>query len=129
MLGAYFDGHPWGANKNVSIKVEPGKEKHKLAVMFEGKNVEFPEEIYQFKDPYDSKKYEMLLRLDPEKTDMKVGGIKRTDGDFGVAWTKNWGKGRVFYCSLGHNHEIYWHPKVLRHYLAGIQWAMGDLAL
>ena len=38
-----------------------------------------------------------------------------------------WGKGRVFYCSIGHNHDMYWHPKVLRHYLAGIQWALGDL--
>ena len=32
----------------------------------------------------------------------------------------------VFYCSLGHNNEMYWHPTVLRHYLAGIQWALGD---
>jgi hypothetical protein len=22
---------------------------------------------------------------------------------------------------------MYWHPKVLRHYLAGVQWAIGDL--
>ena len=53
-------------------------------------------------------------------------GIKRTDNDFGIAWARHWEKGRVFYCSLGHNHEIYWHPKVVRHYLAGIQWALGD---
>ena len=68
----------------------------------------------------------MLLRLDTEKTDMTVKGIKRKDGDFGIAWARNWGKGRVFYCSLGHNHHIYWNPKVVRHYLAGIQWALGD---
>jgi type 1 glutamine amidotransferase len=43
-----------------------------------------------------------------------------------VAWARHWEKGRVFYCSLGHNHEIFWHPKVLRHYLAGSQWALGD---
>jgi type 1 glutamine amidotransferase len=43
-----------------------------------------------------------------------------------VAWIKPHGKGRVFYCSLGHNHHIFWNPKVLRHYLAGIQWALGD---
>jgi hypothetical protein len=68
----------------------------------------------------------MLLRLDTEKTDMTRPGIKRTDGDFGVAWARPWEKGRVFYCSLGHNHEMYWNPKVLSHYLAGIQWAIGD---
>jgi type 1 glutamine amidotransferase len=126
MVGGYFDGHPWNANQPVSIKVEPGQEKHPLVAMFEGENVEFKEEIYQFKAPYDSKKYHMLLRLDTEKTDMKLGGIKRTDGDFGVSWARQWGKGRVFYCSIGHNHEMYWHPKILRHYLAGIQWAVGD---
>lgn len=126
MIGGYFDGHPWTADRQVSIKVEPGQEKHPLVAMFEGKNLEFKEEIYQFKAPYDSKKVHMLLRLDPEKTDMKLGGIKRTDNDFGVSWARTWDNGRVFYCSLGHNHEIYWHPAVLRHYLAGIQWAIGD---
>lgn len=126
MVGGYFDGHPWNAGQPVSIKVEPGQEKHPLVAMFEGRNLEFKEEIYQFKAPYDSSKYHMLLRLDTEKTDMKVGGVKRTDKDFGVAWARSWGQGRVFYCSIGHNHEMYWNPLVLRHYLAGIQWAIGD---
>ncbi|TAE76794.1 MAG: ThuA domain-containing protein [Verrucomicrobia bacterium] len=127
MVGGYFDGHPWTADRQVSIKVEPGQERHPLASMFDGKNLDFKEEIYQFKAPYDSKKVHMLLRLDPEKTDMKLGGIKRTDKDFGVSWARSWGEGRMFYCSLGHNHDMYWHPLVLRHYLAGIQWAIGDL--
>ena len=126
MINGYFDGHPWGAGTHVSIKVEPGQEAHPVVAMFEGQNVEFKEEIYQLKDPYDSKAVHMLLRLDTERTDMKVKGVKRTDGDFGVAWIRPWDKGRVFYSSLGHNHEIYWHPKVVRHYLAGIQWALGD---
>lgn len=126
MVNGFFDGHPWTADTLVSVKVEPGEEKHPLVAMFEGSNVEFKEEIYQLKDPYHSKSVHMLLRLDTEKTDMTRKGIKRTDGDFGIAWARHWDKGRVFYCSLGHNHEIYWHPKVVRHYLAGIQWALGD---
>ncbi len=126
MINGYFDGHPWGAGTQVSIKVEPGQEKHPLVAMFEGQNVDFKEEIYQLKAPYDSKKVHMLLRLDPEKSDMNVKGLKREDKDWGVAWARHWGKGRVFYCSLGHNHEMYWNPKVVRHYLAGIQWALGD---
>jgi type 1 glutamine amidotransferase len=126
MINGCFDGHPWTADTKVSIKVEPGQEKHPLVEMFGGENVEFAEEIYQFKAPYDSKAVHMLLRLDTEKTDMTRKGIKRTDGDFGVAWARHWEKGRVFYCSLGHNHEIYWHEKVLRHYLASLQWALGD---
>lgn len=126
MINGFFDGHPWTADTMVSVKVEPGQEKHPLVAMFEGKNVEFKEEIYQLKDPYDSKAVHMLLRLDTEKTDMTRKGIKRTDGDFGISWARHWEKGRVFYSSLGHNHDMYWHPKVVRHYLAGIQWALGD---
>lgn len=128
MINGYFDGHPWNANTPVSIKVEPGQENHPLVSMFEGRNLEFKEEIYQHREPYDSKAVHMLLRLDPEKTDMTLGGIKRDDKDFGVAWSRNWDQGRVFYCSLGHNHDMFWHPLVIRHYLAGIQWALGDLA-
>jgi type 1 glutamine amidotransferase len=126
MINGCFDGHPWTADTPVSIKVEPGQEKHPLVAMFGGQNIEFKEEIYQFKEPYDSKAVHMLLRLDTEKTDMTRGGIKRKDGDFGVGWARHWDKGRVFYCSIGHNHDMYWNPKILSHYLAGIQWALSD---
>ena len=126
MINGYFDGHPWGAGTQVSIKVEPGQEKHPLVAMFDGENIDFKEEIYQLKDPYDSSKVHMLLRLDPEKSDMNVKGLKREDKDWGVAWARNWDDGRVFYCSIGHNDNMYWNPKVLSHYLAGIQWAIGD---
>ncbi|MGJ8634397.1 MAG: ThuA domain-containing protein [Luteolibacter sp.] len=128
MIGAYFDGHPWGAGQQVSIKVEPGKEQHPLAKMFGGENISFKEEIYQFKEPYDSSNLNMLLRLDTEKSDMTgLKGLKRKDKDFGVSWVRNHGKGRVFYSSIGHNHDMFWNEKILSHYLAGIQWALGDL--
>jgi type 1 glutamine amidotransferase len=126
MIGGYFDQHPWTADKHVSIKVEPGQEKNPLVAMFDGKSVDFNEEIYQLKDPYDSSKLDMLLRLDPAKSDMNVQNIHRKDQDFGVAWVHHFDKGRVFYCSIGHNHEMYWNPTILSHYLAGIQWAIGD---
>lgn len=126
MINGYFNGHPWSSNTRVSIKVEPGQEAHPLVAMFKGKNLEFKEEIYQHREPYNSEAVEMLLRLDTKKTDMDVDNVKRTDGDFGVSWARNWDKGRVFYSSIGHNHEMFWHQEVLSHYLAGIQWAIGD---
>jgi hypothetical protein len=126
MIGGYFNGHPWNAAAEVQIDVEKGVEKHPLAAMFEGQSMNFKEEIYQHKDPYNSRKQQILLRLNVEKS-AKVGGMKRADGDYGVSWARNHGKGRVFYCSLGHNHEMYWNTKILRHYLAGIQWSLGDL--
>lgn len=127
MMNGYFDGHPWNANTAVSLKVEPGQEEHPLAAMFRGDNLDITEEIYQLKDPYDSSQVRMLLRLDTERSPMDLRGIKRKDGDFGVSWARMWGEGRVFYSALGHNHEIYWHPEIVLHYLAGIQWALGDL--
>lgn len=128
IIGGYFDGHPWRHGNDVSIKVDDSAKGNAIvAALQDGESLNFKEEIYQLKEPYDSSKLDMLLRLDTEKTDMNVKGVKRTDGDFGVSWTKSYGDGRVFYCSLGHNDHIYWNPKVLSIYLNGIQWAMGDL--
>lgn len=129
MIGGYFDGHPWNAGTEVTIRVQDGQEENPLTEMFGGESMTFKEEIYQFKEPYDSSKVEMLLRLDTDRSPMDLKGIKRTDKDFGVAWSRTWGEGRVFYSSLGHNHHIFWNEKVLAHYLAGIQYAFGDLEL
>lgn len=130
MLGAYFTNHPWRANTDVVIDVEKGTEDSPFNKGIVDGRMSFKEEIYQFKEPYDSKKLNILTRLNTELSNMKVKGIKRTDNDFGVSWYKSYGedeKGRVFYCSLGHNDPIYWNPSVLSHYLAGIQYALGDL--
>lgn len=125
MIGGYFDGHPWNARTKVSIKVEDGEEEHACCAHLDGNNLDFKEEIYQFKAPYDSKKVHMLLRLDPQQTNIKIG--KRKDNDYGVSWIKPHGNGRVFYSSLGHNNHIYVNPDVLQHFLSGMQWALGDL--
>lgn len=124
MINGAFDGHPWGAGSNVSIAVEQGQEKHPIVAHLEGKNMDFKEEIYQLRDPYDSSKVQMLLRLDLDKSEKQ--GLKRTDRDYGVSWVRKWGEGRVFYCSLGHNDAMYWHPDVMKVYLGGIQYALGD---
>jgi type 1 glutamine amidotransferase len=123
MMGGYFAGHPW--NEEVVVKLdEPG---HPLTAMFGGQPLVVADEIYQFKEPYSRERLRVLLSLDTSRTDMKKPGIIRTDGDFAVSWIRPYGQGRVFYCSLGHRDEIFWNPKVLQHYLAGIQFALGDL--
>ncbi len=124
MINGAFDGHPWGGGSNVTIAVEKGQEKHPIVAHLKGESMSFKEEIYQLRDPYDSSKVQMLLRLDLEKSDKK--NLKRADRDYGVAWVRKWGEGRVFYCSLGHNDAIYWHPEVLKVYLGGLQYALGD---
>ncbi len=123
MIGGYFDGHPW--HEKVGIKIDDPK--HPVNAVFGGNPFEIVDEIYQFKYPYARSKLHVLTSLDVTRTDMKKDGIHRTDGDFAVSWVRGYGRGRVFNCSLGHREEIYWNPTVLRHYLAGIQFAFGDL--
>jgi len=124
LIGAYFDGHPW--HEVVTIKVE--EPEHPLCAAFKEKTFQIKDEIYQFRAPYSREKLRVLLSLDTTKTNMNKGKkIHRTDNDFAVSWIKSYGKGRVFYCSLGHRNEIFWNPMILRFYLDGIQFALGDL--
>lgn len=124
MMGGTFDGHPW--HTKVPIKnLEPS---HPLNTAFGGMDFEIADEIYQFRAdtalPTDRK---FLLSLDTVKMDVSKG--KRKDGLYPVSWCSTFEKGRTFYCSLGHREEIYWNPAVLKHYLAGIQYVLGDLAV
>jgi type 1 glutamine amidotransferase len=121
MIGAHFDGHPWTSDVTVGYKVE----KHNAITAPWPDNFSLVEETYQMGPPYDRSKLNVLISIDTAKTDMKRPGIKRTDGDFAVAWTKPYGKGRVFYTSLGHNEAVWNDPRYQAHLLAGIEWAMG----
>jgi uncharacterized protein len=49
------------------------------------------------------------------------------DGEYPISWVRSYGKGRVFYMSLGHDADVFWNPAILQHFLAGIQFALGDL--
>jgi len=129
MLGGLFDGHPWGAGGTWAFKLdEPA---HRLNRAWGAKGFKLQDEIYQFKAPYTRADRRVLVSLD--LSDSATGGVKdgvkRTDQDFAVAWIKKHGQGRVFYCSLGHAANVFQDPRVLRFYLDGIQFALGDLAV
>lgn len=126
-IGGYFNGHPWRSNNHVTIEIEDPEHATMKPVFGSAEDFSLVEEIYQFREePYSREKLRVLLRLDPEKSD-KVKGIRRDDNDFPVAWVQEVGDGRVFYTSIGHNNHIYTNPLMLKHYLAGIQFATGDL--
>ena len=120
IFGGFFTGHPW--SENVGIEIDDPK--HTLTKVFGGKGFMVHDEIYQFAKIYSREKLRILLRLDMTKT--KPRG-RRKDNDYAVAWVKKLGKGRIFYCSLGHNPHIFWDAKLLRFYLDGIQFALGDI--
>ncbi|MGB7161089.1 MAG: ThuA domain-containing protein [Tepidisphaeraceae bacterium] len=123
MLGGYFDGHPWNAVDKVTIKNE--QPDHAISKPWGTQPFELVEEMYQFKDPYSRAKQDVLMSIDVDKTDMTKKGIKRTDKDFAVAWTKSYGKGRVFYTSLGHNEAVWNDPRYQAHLMAGLKWVTG----
>jgi hypothetical protein len=120
MIGGYFRGHPW--HQDVAIRID--EPSHPVNAAFGGKGFTVKDEIYQFGEPYSRAKLRVLLSLDMEKTPDKG---RRRDKDYAVSWVKPYGRGRVFYCSLGHRNEIFWNAAILRHYLDGIQFAIGDL--
>ena len=52
---------------------------------------------------------------------------RRPDGIYPVSWIRTYGKGRVFYTSIGHMPETFMTPSLVGHVLAGVQYALGDL--
>lgn len=119
MMGGYYGGHIY---QEVAIKLDDAQ--HPVNACFEGKPWGINDEIYIFREPYSRDKLHVLLSLDLDR--MGDPG-KRSDKDYAVSWVRRYGRGRVFYTSLGHAAETYWNPLFLQHLLAGIQFALGDL--
>jgi type 1 glutamine amidotransferase len=118
LLGGRYDGHPWG--------VAPG------AVINEGADFpatrhfpasfSFTDEFYQAKE-FSRANARVLLRLDlakmPPHAELHV-----KDGNFALAWARSYGKGRVFYSSLGHDASTWDNRDVAQMYFEAIKWAL-----
>lgn len=126
MMGNKFSGHPWGGGGTWAFKID--EPDHPLMVPFKGQGFKLSDEIYRTARPlYSRDKQLVLMSLDTsDPTTRNVPEWKEGDEDTGITWVKDWGKGRLFYCSLGHNDAIFMNPVLLDHYLRGIQFAMGD---
>lgn len=91
------------------------------------------DEIYQLTS-FERANVHGLLTLDKHPNN-------KSPGDYPIAWCKNYGKGRVFYTSLGHREDM-WDPNwkdgkgerknsaaiaeaYQQHLLGGIKWALG----
>lgn len=125
MMGGKFTGHPWGGGGTWAVKID--QPDHPLMAAFKGRGFKVKDEIYRTDPPlYSREKQLVLMSLDMSDPATKAKAEKPEDADIGTSWIKTWGKGRIFYCSLGHNDEIFWTPAILQHYADGIQFALGD---
>src|SRR6266404_5708420 len=127
MLGAEFETHHAQAQVDCINQDPTNPACRHLGPVFAVKD-----EIYLMKN-FERSKVHGLLMLDKHPND-------KTPGDFPIAWTKEYGKGRVFYTSLGHREDV-WDPNTpenfnrenpktvseayQQHILGGIKWALG----
>jgi uncharacterized protein len=129
MVGATENGgHPWN-DEVMTIKVEDPASP--LNVVFQGKEFQIADQAFQFQEPALRDHLHVLLRIDVEKTGLepnrRILPVRQQDKDFPMSWIRSYEKGRVFYSALGHGPAIFWNAALLEHFLAGIQYALGDL--
>jgi hypothetical protein len=121
MIGGWFDQHPWGTFNAPIVNEAPDFP----AVRHLPKEFVKFDEIYQPK-AWSRDKVNVLLSLDATKLDYSNNPrIHRADHDFPVAWTKPYGKGRVFYSTLGHTEEAWEDPDIRKMYFEAIKWSLG----
>ena len=127
MLGARGANHR-DSREHVVIKLDDPE--HPLNAPFGGTGFEYRDEFFRFHDAYSRHRVRVLFSIDTERTDFGgplPRGCQRADNDYALAWVRRYGRGRVFYCTIAHNPDVFWDPRMLRFYLAAAQFALGDL--
>ena len=121
MIGGWFDQHPWSTFNAPIINEDPDFP----AVRH------FPEGVCEVRR--DLPAQSVVARqgqraAQPRSEPLDYSNnprIHRTDHDFAVAWSKMYGKGRVFYSTLGHTEESWKDPDIRKMYFEAIRWALG----
>jgi len=121
MIGGWFDQHPWSTFNAPIVNEDPSFP----AVRHFPRAFAKYDEIYQPKE-WLRDKVNVLLSLDPTKLNYANNPrLHRTDHDFAVAWAKMYGKGRVFYSTLGHTRDSWSDPDIRKMYFEAVRWVLG----
>jgi type 1 glutamine amidotransferase len=108
-----------------------------LVQSFNHEDLPHREEYYRFEDTgngrlrWDKVRTILIVDLDekvPNSTDKPWQGYRRPDKVYPLAWIREYGKGRVFYNSMGHMPETFMRPEIVGHFLAGMQYILGDIS-
>lgn len=121
MLGGSFDYHP----QQQEITLELCEPDHPMSKAFGGKPFVHIDEPYLFKGAYSKKNFRPLLYMDTDKLTKKTKEIDEKIKF--VSWIKSYGKGRVFYVSPSHNAQSFEDARLLKYFLDGAQYVLGDL--
>jgi type 1 glutamine amidotransferase/sugar phosphate isomerase/epimerase len=128
MLGARGANHR-ASNEHVFIKLDDPA--HPVNQTFGGQGFDYRDEFFRVSDPFSRKRVRVLFSIDNDKTDFKqdprFSKPERADNDFALAWVRNYGRGRTFYCTVAHNPYVFRDAKMLPFYLAAAQFVLGDL--
>jgi len=123
-----------GAHHTEKLVVKVDDPNSPLMKSFGPMSFEHTDEFYQFPmySPYSRQKQHVLMSIDVEKSDRATNNrfcteCTRTDQDYGLAWIKEYGKGRTFFTPLAHTEIMYTDPRWTTHLLAAIQYILGDL--
>jgi hypothetical protein len=121
IIGGWFNNHPWHEMVTIDV-VEP---KSSL-VSFLGNSFQINDEIYQISD-FKAETSHVLLQLDPKSVNTQKEGARIRYYGWPVAWTRTFGKGRVYYNSLGHEEAVWNDPRYQEMLLNGIRWVMRQI--
>jgi type 1 glutamine amidotransferase len=117
MTGGQWVAHPGNDGVDYTVRiVDPA---HFITAGSPGEFAVTTEQYYMHTDPANR-----VLAVTRFPT---VEGPHSPNGpvDMPVVWTKYYGRGRIFYCSLGHHADVVAQPEVLRLCRRGLLWAAG----
>lgn len=121
VIGAVFKTHGVTNEEKVTIKVEDAN--HPATRML-GSEWVIADEIYHH-ERFDRKDIHVLMSVDTGKTNLEPQRMV-AGGDYPLAWTRQEGKGRVFYTAMGHREDVWTNPTFQEHLMAGLAWALGQ---
>ena len=134
MLEGEFVGHPFG---RAQVKIDDAQ--NPINAVFAGQSFPVSDELYVFKSTLSRAKIRVLLsidlaespaireRVEQFRSEPNNARFLNANNDYPMAWIRPWGQGRVFYCVFGHTPTMTMNAELVRFYLAGIQYALGDL--
>lgn len=118
LMGGYFASHP--GNPNVQKGTMTVIDRTHLSTQHLEPSFDHTDEFYDFKS----------LRTDLIKPLIKVEEKSYKDGKMGdyhpMAWYHEFDGGKAFYTNFGHTWESFEDPKIQKHYIGGLQWAMSE---